>query len=157
MSHQAVRDFIKDTVLSVRDDIQFTYGRESTFDPTVITTNYACLLLPLKYDPEFVNTTHNRVYRISMIFYAFDSMDGDEVETQDTLDEVDEILTTFQNVLNLNPNSEDTELNLITELIEISNEAVVSRIKQTSKNMTGWQYDFSMMVPDQFDYCSIYD
>lgn len=158
MSHQAVKDFIRDKVLSIKDGISFSYARESNFNATQDKTYPAVLLKPLMYDPDRTNYSIHRKYRCTMLFYALDSMEGDEVETTNILDQTDELLQKFMAVLNLNSATVDEAINdtLSTDLVEISEESVVERIKFTSDNATGWEYSFTLAVPDQFNYCSIY-
>lgn len=158
MSHKAVREFIRDTAKMVRDDVNFYYARESTFNVLPGRDFPAFLLKPLRYDIDRVNYSNHRVYKCNLVVYVFDSMEGDEVETQEALDITDEYITPFQAKLNqriLDP--EDGEELLNADTIQIQNESVVSRIKQTTENMTGWEYTFDLVVPDQFSYCSIYD
>lgn len=158
MSHQAVRDFIRDTVLNTRDDLPFYYARESDFNAIKDkSSKFKVLLLPLQFDPQAVNYTTNRKYRITMLFYGLDSMQGAEEETQEILDQTDRILTEFRAILNKSIDEEDSELYLSTDMIEIENEMVKERIKFTSDNVTGWEYSFNLLVPDQFDYCTIYN
>lgn len=159
MSHKAVRDFIRDTALSIRDDISFSYARESNFNAIQDKTFPAILLKPLQYDPERVDYATRRKYHVTLLFYDLDSMEGDEQETQDILDKTDELLGQFQAKINLKSvtTEEDQSLTLSTDLIEITNETVTERIKFTSDNVTGWEYNFTLEVPDQFDYCSVYE
>lgn len=155
--HQAVREFIREIVLGIRDDITFYYCRESTFN-TITPKKYpSALLLPLTHEVDRVNYTNHRVYKATIIFYVPDSMQGDEVESQASLDRADDYLGKFQAKLNLRVLGEDPELMLSADTIELSNENVEPRIKQTADNCTGWEYSFSLLVPDQFSYCKIYD
>jgi len=157
MSHQAVRDFLRDSVLNIRDDITFSYARETDFNTLPNKAFPAVLLKPLRFEPERNAYTVNRRYKVTMIFYMLDSMQGQEFETQDILDKTDVLLGQFLAKLNLKNFTEDPEETLNTDTIEIENEGVTERIKMTVDNMTGWEYSFDLLVPDQFSYCKIYD
>lgn len=156
---KVVRDFIEDTLRKVRDDVSFSYARESDFNAIQNKTYPAVLLKPLSFTPKRVGYTINREYKVTLLFYALDSLEGAEDETKEILDEVDELVTSFLAVLNLRSLSvdDDPEEDVTSDKITISNEEVIPRIKFTSDNVTGYQLDFVLEVPDHKDYCEIYD
>lgn len=162
--HEAVRNFLRDTALSIRDDISFYYARESDFNPAISIkgkTGPKVLLLPLKHNDEGAedSLSLNRNYQVTMLFYDNDSMQGAQEETAAILDKTDILLRGFQAKLNLKSmdSEEEADVLLGTDTVTVSNQSVTERIKFTADNVTGWEYEFTLTVPDQFDYCALYD
>ena len=79
---KVVRDFIEDTLRKVRDDVSFSYARESDFNAIQNKTYPAVLLKPLSFTPKRVGYTINREYKVTLLFYALDSLEGAEDETK---------------------------------------------------------------------------
>lgn len=156
MSHKAVREFIRDTALMVRDDINFYYARESNFNVLPGKQYPAVLLKPLRHEPDRTATAMGRMYKCTIIFYKLDSKEGDEFETQEILDATDVTLNQFQILINRRVMNEDSNELLNSEIVSLTNESVEPRIKFTAENLTGWEYNFNLLVPDQFTYCPLY-
>lgn len=160
--HEAVRNFIRDVVLSIRDDASFFYARESDFNAIKNKPKgIKVLLLPLKHDDTRVEDSFatNRDYKVTLLIFDFDKLQGSEVETQGILDRTDVFLRQLQAKLNLKSLDSEAEadLTLGTDQITIANESIDERIKFTSDMVTGWEYNLTMTVPDQLNYCDIYD
>lgn len=154
-----VRDYIRDTVLLVKDNISFSYARESDFNAIKGKTFPAVLLKPLEYKPVRTDYTTNKEYDVTLLFYSLDSMQGAEEETQEILDEVDELVTKFLALINLRSLSveDDPEDSVTSDKIVISSESIRPRIKFTSDNVTGYEVNFTLEVPDTLNYCEVYD
>lgn len=160
--HQAVRDFIRDIALSIRDDATFFYARESDFNSIKAKPKgIKLLLLPLIHTDEKSDDSYstNRLYKVTILIFDFDKVQGAEEETQAVLDKTDEFLRQFQAKINLKSLDSEAEADelLATDTISVSNETITERIKFTSDMVTGWEYEFTLTVPDQFDYCALYD
>lgn len=154
-----VREYLRDTIKEVRDDISFSYARESDFNAIKNKRFPAVLLLPLIFDSERSSGSVGRTFHTTMLFYDLDKLQGTEQQTQDILDKTEDLLLKFQAKVNIRSLTvdDDPEVKVTSEKIEISNERVKERIKFTSDCVTGWEYTFDMLVPDQLDYCDVYD
>lgn len=152
-----VRDFLRETVRLVSDDLCFFYGRESDFDFSRDKTYPACAIAYLRNGTDRTNDTANRVYEVTAIFCDLDDKSGNEEQSQDVLDRLEITVDTFMAFLNRRDETEDPEAIVSAEKITIENETREERIKFTSDFGTGWEVKFRLLVPDQFDYCKIYD
>lgn len=159
MSQKTVRELIRDTVLSIRDDASFYYARESDFNSIKNKPKgIKVLLLPLRHDDERNDESTNRNYLVTILFYEYDVVNGAEVDSQKILDKTDDFLRKFQAKLDLKALNEDEfDQNLSTDTVEISNESITERIRFTADCVTGWELTFNLLVPDQLDYCTVYD
>ena len=158
MSHLAVRTLIEDTLKSIDDSVLFAYARASDFNSIGIKEDKRVRLDPLRQSLEYSDSYNlSKRYTVGMVFYKLDSMQGAEEETASILDEMDLLSDSFINKLNLFSLSEDSTDELSTqnsEILSISKEPV---IKVTAECCTGWVVTFSFIVPDTFDYCSLYE
>lgn len=152
-----VRDFLRETVRLVSDDLWFFYGRESDFDFSQDKSYPAVALSYLRSGTDRTNDTANRVYEVTAIFCDLDDKSGNEEQSQDVLDRMEVTLDRFMALLNRRDEVEDSESVVTSEKITIENETREERIKFTSDFGTGWEVKFRLLVPDQFDYCTIYD
>lgn len=160
MSHHSVRTLLKDTVRSVSNDLEFHYGRPSDINmaPNKSLTRVETYLLEGR--PAYqVNSSSNyaKTWNITMLFYKKDSTDSTEEEYCNILDDVDEIVDKFINKLNRAEESGADDQLLSTDSITLSGFQQIPVIKDTTDIVTGWSLSFQMIVPDTFDYCSIYD
>lgn len=159
MSHKAIRTLIEDTVRSVDDSILFAYARASDFNAIGIKEDKRVRLDPLKQVFEFSDNSYNlnKTYKVGMVFYQLDSMEGAEEETKVILDQMDLLSDKFIAKLNNFAFNEDTTKAIISQNIEIKPGSKDEAIKVTVDCCTGWILQFDIVAPDTFDYCSIYD
>lgn len=159
MGHKAVRDFLSDKVRSLDDNIKFGYGRVSDFNQ-IKDKQYPyvwCdpLLSTINVDENFTET-----YSVSLFFYSYDEMDSTEDQYKLLLDQADNNVQAFIRLISESLQTEDS-LSLVeryqTRNVGISNVTKEPIIKVLADCITGWILRFNLTVPDQFDYCSIYD
>ncbi len=154
-----IRQLISDTVKEVGDILSFSYARESDFDAIRGKKFPAALLLPLNYSTDR-NGNSDRVlkYNVTVLFYDLDKKGGTEKDSQKILEKLDPIVDSFQAKLNLKSLTveDDNTDDMTTDKVEISNESVRERIRFTADIVTGWEYSFTLSVPDTADYCNIY-
>lgn len=153
-----VREYIRDTVKEVSDKLSFSYARESDFNAIRNKKFPAVLLRPLHYNVS--RNDYGRVldYEVGLLFYDLDAKGDDERKTQKILDKLEPIVDAFQAKLNrksltVDDNPEDA---VNSEKIVISDESIMERIKFTSDVVTGWEFNFTLSVPDPLNYCDIY-
>lgn len=159
MSYQAVRILIEDTLKSIDDNVLFAHARDSDFNQIGIKTDKRVQLTPMQplLQPATGDENSTKTYTISMVFYKLDDLQGAEEATTGILDEMDILSDKFINKLNLfTLEYESTEINSgNTEIVNMQPKRPV--IKVTSDCVTGFVVSFGLVVPDTFDYCSLYD
>lgn len=159
MSHKAVRQLIRDTAKSLGDSIQFVYARATDFN-AIRDKKYPFIQLELlNANASFneSNVTLNSSYPVAMTFYQLDSLTGAEDQTTNILDQTDDLAQAFMRKMNLYSFSEDDTVAIATKNIVLTNFKMQSFVKMTTDCLTGWIVRFDMEVPDDFDYCSLYD
>lgn len=159
MSHKAVRVLIEDTVRSIDDSILFAYARASDFNAIGIHDSKRVRLDPLKQSFGFSDNSYNlsKTYKVGMVFYKLDSLEGAEEVTKDILDQMDLLSDKFIAKLNTFAFNEDVSKPIISQNIEIKPGTKDEAIKVTVDCCTGWVLQFEIVAPDTFDYCSLYD
>lgn len=159
MSHLAVRTLIEDTVKSIDDSVLFAYARASDFNSIGKKLDKRIQMDPLKESLEYTDGSLNltKTYRVGMVFYQLDNPQGAEKDTATILDQMDLLSDKFINKLNLFAFNEDTTVAINTQNIELKGFTKDPVIKVTVDCATGWILSFTLIAPDVFDYCSIYD
>jgi len=151
MSHRSIRLLIRDTVKSLRSDIQFTYARTSDFN-ILNDKKYPFVVLdPLSASPNFaVDGVYNysQVYTCLMAFYELDKSDQNSENTAKILDETSDLVDQFINKLNFYMTTSDEIL--------ISGINKTPAVKVTNDIITGYVVNLTLTVMDDFDYCSVY-
>jgi len=158
MSHKSVRQLIRDTAKSLGDNIQFVYARKTDFNQ-IRDKKYPFFQLELltsnaTFNPSNINLTS--IYPIVITVYQLDSLDGAEDETTQILDDTDLLAQGFVRKLNQSLN-EDTTILISEDTTVISNVSFTSFVKMTTDCLTGWIIKFNLEVPDDYDYCSLYE
>lgn len=151
MSHKSIREFIRDTVMSIRSDVNYTYARPSDFN---IESQYKdgpfVTLDAMTSSPSFATDgvyNYSKVWNCSMAFYKFDKADQDIEFTAGILDELDVFVDQFINKLNAYMTKSDQIL--------VLNMSQTPAIKVMANVITGYLLTFSLQVQDDFDYCGI--
>ena len=159
MSHKSVREFIRDRVIAIRDDLKFGYGRSTDFNQ-IKDKKYPWVWLdPLQSTINLIEDGgFTETYSLNLIFYRYDKPDSKEDEYKLILDQTDDIVQAFIRYLH-NDMVDDTSSSVVftTHNTAISNVNKTPVIKVTADCLTGWVLTFDLTVPDKFDYCSIYD
>lgn len=147
MSHKGIRLLIEDTVHKLGDNIHFTYAKESDFnilrdkeypfialDPLTATSGYT------------VNNTSNfvKVWNAEMAFHAIDNEASTQEEYAVILDNMDDLVDRFIQMLNFYSANEDI-------IIQDINQTWF--IKATADILTGYTLSFKIVVPDNWNYC----
>jgi hypothetical protein len=153
--HESVRLFLRDIVKSLRDDIQFSYSRQSDFNSTKDKNNVCVHLDPLSGTPQIVDTSIHTNYSVAMLFYKQGQKDDTEEQFVPILDDTADVLEKFLRKLNRYGEDESGEIN--TDVIQVQSIRQEPAIKVLADVFTGWILTFNLIVPDTFDYCTIYD
>lgn len=159
MSYEAVRVLIEDTVKSIDDSIMFAHARASDFNSIGTSKDKRVHLDPMKplTQPGSSERSATKTFSISMVFYKLDELQGSEEETTKILDEMDVLSDTFIHKLNMFTLAYESDevSSSSTEIVNMQPKNPV--IKVTKDCCTGFVLSFSLIVPDTFDYCSLYD
>lgn len=160
MSHLSVRTLIEDTVKAVDDSVRFGYARASDFNSIGIREDERAHLDTLVSNLTYTNGSFNltRTFNVSIMFYALDDMQGAEEQTAKVLDRMDALAIKF--IQKLNKYSElysDSENAKASDQLEITNINLEPLIKVTKDACTGFALRFNLIVPDDFNYCNLYD
>lgn len=151
MSHQSVVAIHKDTALSLGDDIQFGYGRQTDFNQ-IKNKRYPYIWLALlSSSASFtVNNVSNytNVWSVTILFCEMDREDSIETTYEKILDRMDALADKFVNSLNLRFNEMDAD-------VVLQGVSKLPFIKDAVDDITGWLVQYQLLVPDDFDYCSI--
>ncbi len=158
MNHKAVRDLLSDITKSLDPTISFGYGRLSDFNK-IRDKKYPYIWSDVvsksgSYTDNAINLTST--YAVTLSFLDKDETANDENQTNPVLDKMMDLSDEFINKLNLSDFNE-SELATITDTLQITNITQNRVIKDHADILTGWVVSFSLIVPDDFDYCSIYD
>ncbi len=154
--HEKVETFISDTVMKVRDDIDYSYARQTAFNSQSDKGPVCVTLDPLRHvtDPQNNFLTN---YSCNMFFYVHDKKDGTEKEYNDCLNQAAEIKEVFERLLNRAIEEEDQTKEIRTDNTVISTITWDPVIRATVDCLTGWIGSFTLGVPDTFNYCSVYE
>lgn len=159
MSHRSVVQLIKDTAVSLADNIQFGYGRRSDFnirqqDPELITSAPWIWLLPLTANPTYTNNNstenYQKTWNCVVIFLHMDKSDSNEKEFKLIMDDTDDLADKFINRLNDWAYKTSDTVGPVT----LRNFQQNPIIKGDADIFTGWMISFQLVVSDDFTYCT---
>ncbi len=95
-----VREYIRDTVKEVSDNLSFSYARESDFNAIRGKKFPAVLLTPLRYTITQTDWGRTLEYECNLLFYDIDAKGDDEKTTQKILEKIDPLVQQFLIKLN---------------------------------------------------------
>lgn len=162
MSHLAIRTLIQDTVKSIDRDILFEYARESDFNSIQTAASRRVRLDPLKETVNLIedSLSFTKTYKVGLIFYKLDSLQGAEKETALILDDMDALSDEFLVRLNRFSLAEDDQIinnEVSSNTIEISSISKDPFIKVLASMLSGFIVQLTITVPNTFNYCSVYE
>lgn len=157
-----MRLLIRDAVKSVRDEVQFVYGRESDANQIKDKRKPFVNLSPLKATAKFTNDSYNltTTYQVGLVFYRLDDQNGTEEETAKVLDQMSDFADKALHFINKSDDDEGESIqttNITFDNVTIANIRKTPVIKVLADCLTGYMLEFDLTVPDNFDYCSIYE
>lgn len=158
-SHLAVRTLISDTIKSIDDSILFAYARASDFNTIGKKLDKRVCLDPLKQivTPIESGFGFTKTYQVGMVFYRLDDKQGAEEASAAILDEMDLLSDKFLNKLNDILLDKDNTDDVNTQTVELTNMRKEPVFKVTADICTGYIFTMDLVVPDAFDYCSMYE
>lgn len=162
MSHQAVRILLEDVKKSLTDKGSFGYGRLSDYN-AIKDKRYPYVWAdPFVIRPQYTDNTHNYTKNFQVVLSFIDLQPEGEEDTEKqyvlVMDRMSDYADKYINKLNASSTgAEDGSIELATQKLLITNMVLDPIIKRFSDVVTGYQLSFNLLVPDTFDYCSIYD
>lgn len=155
--HESIRTLIEDVVRSLRDDITFSYSRQTDFNSLSNKNNVCVHLDPLRWNPIIVDNSIHKAWSVALLFYKQGKKDDTEKQFVPILDDTAELVERFFSKLNRFEEDEDATEPIRTDNTSISSPSAEPAIKVTADCLTGWIVTFTFTAPDTFEYCSIYD
>ena len=142
VSHRSLRLLVEDTVKSLTDNVQYSYGEESDFDQTKKKTSLMVNTQLMPASAVFSDnqvSNYSKTWVITCVFYKFDRQDS--VDYFKIHDELDPICDQFVNKLN----QRDDMVILSTNQQPF--------VKALSDILTGYLLTVTVRLNDDFDYC----
>lgn len=157
MTHESVVTLLEDVAKSVGDN-QFGYGAFEDFNSIQNKSFPFIWLYPL--EGEFVGTdsklSSSIDFDVKINVLVLDSVTGAEFETAQAWDKGFQVMEAFIHKLDeFLLDSETGDIN--SDLVHLDRVRFKAGRKATGDAMTGWELTFTMTVPTQFEYCSIYE
>jgi hypothetical protein len=150
MSHQSVRLLLEDVAKSLADNICFSFGRESEFNNLKTKENRYIWLLPMTANFPISDTTRTKTWNIALLFMDVDRFDASNKETNIIHDELDVVVDKFIHRLDDWSQTQQDTVGAIT----LSGVRQSPFFKDQAGVVSGWRVDFTMQVPDLFEYCT---
>lgn len=142
MSHKALRLLVEDTVKSLHDAIQYSYGEESTFNQSekkdFIMVNVTLMPSAGVFSVNEV-TNMSKTWTINLGWYKFDTEDS--IDYYKIHDDIDPLCDRFINLLNQRDDLNITAFNQ------------QPFVKTTTDILTGYLQIVTVRLMDDFDYC----
>lgn len=152
MSHHSVKTLLENVAKSLSDKVQFGYGRRSEFNMIEDKRYPYIWALPLTASGRFRDnqSTNTKTWNVALVFLDQDKADANEKESEDILDEQDEVVNAYMQRLDEMYLSELDEMHVTGNLLEIRNDNYQPFYKDDSDIHTGWLVTFQLIVPDTF-------
>jgi hypothetical protein len=144
-----VRLLLEDVAKSLADNICFSFGRESEFNNLKTKESRYIWLLPLIANFPINDTTRTKTWIVSLLFMEVDRFDASNKETGVIHDELDVLVDKFIRRLDDWSQTQNDTVGAIT-LSTVRQDAF---FKEQAGIVSGWKVDFTMQVPDGFNYC----
>jgi hypothetical protein len=156
MSHRSVVQLIKDSVVSLSDNIQFGYGLNSEFNQAAKDRqNTFVWLLPLTGTPIFATNGNTegfqKTWNCVIFFFRMSASGADQSdEYRLVMNDMDILVDQFIHRLNDWSMKDTDNVGAIT----LRNFQQLPFIKDKADYLTGWSLTFQITTPDDFVYCT---
>jgi hypothetical protein len=156
MSHRSVVQLLKDSAVSLSDNIQFGYGLRSDFNQAAKgKENTFVWFLPLTGAPAFTTNDNTQGFQKTWncigFFFRHNTESGDQpTEYKPILDDMDTLVDQFIHRLNDWSMKDTDNVGPIT----MRNFQQTPYIKADADILTGWWLSFQLTTPDDFIYCT---
>lgn len=162
MTHEAVVDLLEDVAKAIGDNVKFGYGALEDFN-TIQNKSYPFIwLYALK--GQFVPGEEGKLtsvveFECTLNFLNLDNPKGAEYDTAQAWDTGFQIMEKYIHKLDefLLASQEEDEDSITTDTVRITRSRFEAGRKATGDVLSGWTLDLTLEVPNDFDYCSIYD
>jgi hypothetical protein len=144
VSHKAVRALIQKVIAEVHDGVQYSYGLESDFNETkkkgflMVHTDALTASITYAVDGTW---NYSKGWSVTMLFCKYDTYNKSKADL--ILDATDEVIDLFVNRLNR------------TEGVLLTSMSQDPFIRAYADILTGHTLAFTIILEDDFDYCSV--
>jgi hypothetical protein len=159
MTHESVVTLLEDVAKSLGDSVTFGYGALEDFNTLKNKVFPYVWLYPLK--GEFVSgeskLTSSIEFEIEINILHEDSTTGADFETAQAWDKGFKIMEGFVHKLDEFILDPETNEGITSDLVSLDRVRFEAGRKATGDVLTGWKLTFTMTVPTEFEYCSLYE
>jgi len=162
MNYLALYDFIEDISQNLNQTVKFFHGRKEILNQTSEFDSLYIYCLPFTSTGGVVGGAQiNETWQVNLIFYMMDRPDSAiDQNDQDVMQAEIRTLTITEESANrflrlVHGNTIDDSLEAAAEKLTISSFTKGNAIKDTAQLLTGTVLTLNIIVPDDFNYCSL--
>ncbi len=161
MNYQSLYDFIEDISQNLDQSVKFFHGRKEILLSTTPSKGLFVFCLPFNSAGVINGGQINETWVVNLIFYQYDKPDSAiDQNDQDTMQDEIRTLTITEQSANrfirlANGNTINANLEAASEKLSIPTFSKNPAIKDTAQLLTGFTLTMNIIVPDDFDYCTL--
>jgi len=162
MNYQSLYDFIHDISQNMDQTVKFFHGRKEMLIQTTPDEGLFAFCLPFTSTGSTVGGAQiNETWEVNIIFYMRDNPDSSiDQNDQDVIQDEIRTLTITEQSANrflrlVHGNAINDSLEAASEKLSINSFSKSNAIKDTAQLLTGTLLTLSLIVPDDFDYCTL--
>jgi len=164
MNYLALYNFIEDISQNLNQSVKFFHGRKEILNQTSDYDALYVYCLPFTSTGGVVGGAQiNETWQVNLIFYQMDRADSAiDQNNQEVMQAEIRTLTTTEESANrflrlVHGNTIDSALEAAAEKLTITSFSKGNAIKDTAQLLTGTTLTLNLIVPDDFNYCSLDD
>jgi len=162
MNYQSLYDFIHDISQELNQSVKFFHGRKEMLIQTTPDKGLYVFCLPFQSTGGVIGGAQfNETWEVNLLFYQYDTADSAiNQNDQDVIQEEIKTLTVTSQSANrflrlVHGNTVNDTLEAASEKLTISSFSKSPAIKDTAMLLTGFAVTMNLIVPDDFDYCTL--
>ena len=162
MNYLALYDFIEDISQNLNQTVKFFHGRKEMLNLTSEFDSLYVFCLPFTSNGTMVGGAQiNETWQVNLIFYMMDRPDSAiDQNDQDVMQAEIRTLTITEESANrfirlVHGNTINSALEAAAEKLTITSFTKGNAIKDTAQLLTGTVLTLNIIVPDDFNYCSL--
>ncbi len=162
MNYQSLYDYIRDISQNLDQTVKFFHGRKEILNQTNPDESLYAYCLPFVSTGTVVGGAQiDETWEVNIIFYQFDKADSAiDQNDQDVMQDEIRTLTITEQTANrflrlVHGNTINANLEGASEKLTINSFSKANAIKDTAQLLTGTALTLNLIVPDDFDYCTL--
>ncbi len=162
MNYQSLYDFIHDISQELNQSVKFFHGRKEMLNQLTDLEGLVVFSLPFSSTGGVIGGAQiNETWEVNLIFYMNDTADSAiNQNDQNVIQEEIKTLTIASQSANrfirlVHGNTVNDTLEAASEKLTISSFSKSPAIKDTAYLLTGFAVTLNLIVPDDFDYCTL--